>query len=195
MDYTLIINNLSAHGGIKKEEIESFTSLLEEVEISKKDFLLRTGETCRYDYFVNKGCLKVCFTDDKGVECIIKFAPENWWVTDLESFLYGIPSFYYIQAVEPTQAFRLSKSAYDRLQTTLTAFQQFSSIRWQQGFIALQHRLIQSLSMTAEERYEAFVKKYPGLEQRLSQKLIAAYLGITPEFLSMLRKKWSGSFS
>ena len=195
MDYTLIINNLSAHGGIKKEEIESFTSLLEEVEISKKDFLLRTGETCRYDYFVNKGCLKVCFTDDKGVECIIKFAPENWWVTDLDNFLHGIPSFYYIQAVEPTQVFRLSKSAYDRLKTTLPAFQQFSSIRWQQGFIALQHRLIQSLSMTAEERYEAFVKKYPGLEQRLSQKLIAAYLGITPEFLSMLRKKWSGSFS
>jgi CRP-like cAMP-binding protein len=195
MNYKGILTNISKYIKLNESEIDFFTSLLEYGEIAKKDYLLRTGDICRYDYFVNKGCLKVCYTNEKGTESIIKFAIENWWVVDLNSFLNHTPSFYYIQAVEDTQFFRLSKSGYDKLHKEIPAFQQFSNERWQNGFIALQHRLIQNISLSAEERYNHFLHKYPGLEQRISQRLIAAYLGITPEFLSMLRKKWATQFS
>jgi len=195
MDTRLIISNVLRQVPLQPDQIDFFVSLLEQKSIAKKDYLVRTGEICRYDYFVNKGCLKVCYTDEKGIECIIKFAIENWWVVDLDSFLHHKPSFYYIQAVENTEIFQLSKSNYDLLHREIPAFQQFSNNRWQNGFIALQQRIIQSLSLTAEERYMHFNKKYPTLEQRIPQKLTAAYLGITPEFLSALRKKWASSLS
>lgn len=195
MDFDLLISNISQHARLNRAEWDLFTSLLEARSIRKKEFLLREGEVCRYDYFVRKGCLKVCYTDEKGAECIIKFAIENWWVIDLDSFLNYMPSFYYIQAVEDTELFQLSKSNYDLLHERIPAMQQFSNKRWQEGFIALQKRISQNLSLTAEERYAHFKLKYPSLEQRIPQKLIAAYIGVTPEFLSVLRKKWATSLS
>ncbi|NUM79810.1 Crp/Fnr family transcriptional regulator, partial [bacterium] len=157
--------------------------------VRKKDFLLMNGDICRYDYFVTSGCLKVCYTDENGSEFIVKFALENWWVVDLDSFLNGTPSLFYIQAIEDSEVLQISKKNYDALHQKIPAFQKFSNERWQNGFIALQHRIMHDQSLTAEERYERFKEKYPTLEQRIPQKLIAAYLGITPEFLSMLRKK------
>jgi CRP-like cAMP-binding protein len=195
MDYEKIIANVSRHLRLVQTEQELFTSLLEPKTVLKKEFLLRSGDICRHDYFVNSGCLKICYTDDKGVECVIKFGIEGWWVVDLDSFLHHKPSFYYMQAVEDTELFQISKSNYDLLHREIPGFQKFSNERWQQGFIALQQRIIQNLSLPAEERYAHFKEKYPGLDQRISQKLIAAYLGITPEFLSVLRKKWATQFS
>ena len=195
MNSDLIISHITGQIQLTQQEIDFFISLLEPGKILKKEWLVRTGDICRHDYFINQGCVKVCYTNEKGSENIIKFAMENWWVVDLESFLHRTPSSYYIQAVEDTWFFKLSKSNYDLLHREIPSFQQFSRLRWQTGFIALQQRIIQNLSLTAEERFYHFLQKYPGLDQRISQRLIAAYLGITPEFLSMLRKKWAGRFS
>lgn len=195
MLYPEIVNNIQKSLSLTEEEKQFFTSLLRQKSIRKKEYLLRIGEICRYDSFVVKGCFKVCYNDEKGVEKIIKFAPENWWVVDLDSFLHSKPAFYYIQALEDSQVLQLSRTDYDQLHIKIPAFQKFSNERWQQGFIALQQRVLQSQSMTADDRYEQFCHKYPGLDQRIPQKLIAAYLGITPEFLSMLRKKRATRFS
>lgn len=195
MDFTAIIASVRTFARLDQTDESFFTSLLEPLSVRKKEYLLREGEVCRYDYFVRSGCLKVCYSDEKGKECVIKFAIENWWVTDLESFLLHKPAFFYIQAVEDTLLFRIGKSNYDLLHRQIPAFHQFSNLRWQNGFIALQQRIIQSHSLTAEERYSHFRVKYPTLEQRISQKLIAAYIGVTPEFLSALRKKWASGFS
>lgn len=191
MQYQNIISNIKQHVKLSPADEELVIAQLKPKSIAKKEYLLRTGDVCLYDYYVNSGCLKVCYTDEKGAECVIKFAIEDWWVVDLESFLHHKPAFYYIQAVEDTQVLQLSKDSYDLLHAQIPALQQFSNQRWQNGFIALQRRIIQNLSMPAEERFAHFKEKYPTLEQRIPQKLIAAYLGVTPEFLSMLRKKWS----
>ena len=195
MSKELIISNISHHIHLTPTETEFLLSLLELKTLTKKQFLLRLGEICRFDNFIVKGCVKVCYIDEKGTECIIKFAPENWWVVDLDSFLNSKPAFYYIQAIEETEVYQLSRSNHDLLYKSIPQFQKFSNERWQNGFIALQQRIMQNLSLTAEERYQHFIRKYPGLEQRIPQKLIASYLGITPEFLSMLRKKWATQFS
>lgn len=186
-----IIASISYRIKLTRQETDLFISVLEEKLIEKKEYVLNTGDICHYDYFVNKGCLKVGYYDEKGLECIIKFAIEGWWVVDLDSFLHRKPAFHFIQALEDTELFRISKSNYDLLHEKISAFHRFSSERWQNGFLALQQRVVENISLTAEERYFRFVKKYPGLDQRIPQKLIASYLGITPEFLSALRKKWA----
>jgi len=165
--------------------------MLEVKTFRRRSFLLKRGDVCRHDYYISAGLVKVCYLDQNGEECIIKFAPEDYWVVDLDSFMHGKPAYYYIQAVEDTEVYQISKTNYDLLLSGVPPFYKFSSDRWQAGFIALQQRLMQNLSHTAEERYQHFRQKYPGLELRIPQKLIASYLGITPVFLSMLRRKWA----
>lgn len=184
-----LINNLAKYIKLTTEEEEFVLNLFERQILRKKEYLLRIGEFCKYDYFISRGCVKVCYNDDEGNECIIKFALEDWWVTDLDSFLNNKPSFYYIQTLEDTEVLKISKSNHELLTKTLTKFHSFSAERWQQGFIALQQRILQHITMSAKDRYCHFVNKYPSLEQRIPQKLIASYLGITPEFLSTLRKR------
>lgn len=195
MNVEQILSSISRYVRLSRSEIDLFVSVLEPRTVLKKDCLIQSGEICRHDYFVNKGCLKICYANNKGIECVTKFAIENWWVIDIESFLNATPSFFYYQAVEDTELLQLSKANYDLLLEQVPAMQAFFIRRWQNNFIMLQHRFIQSNSLTAEEKYSQFQKKYPGLDQRISLRLTASYLGITPEFLSVLRKRAANSLS
>ena len=194
LETELILKNISEYINLTEDEIETFISFLEYQTISKNDYLLRYSEICHYDYFIVSGCVKVCFIDEKGNENIIKFAPENWWVVDLDSYLNKKPALFYFQALERTSFFKISLSNYHKLNKEIPGFAQFLSLRWQQGFISLQQRIMQNHSLNAEQRYKQFQSKYPGLELRIPQKLIASYLGITPEHLSKLRNQRINSF-
>jgi len=190
-----ILSSISRYASLSPSEIELFISVLEKKTVRKKDFLIRTGEICRHDYFVNEGCLKIGYANDKGMECVTKFAIENWWAVEIESFLNITPSFFYYQAVEDTELLSISKTNHYLLLDRIPSYQKFTMERWQHGFIALQNRFIQSNSFTAEEKYDRFKQKYPGLDQRISLRLTASYLGITPEFLSVLRKRQVSALS
>jgi CRP-like cAMP-binding protein len=170
-------------------EIQYFNGLLKERHLEKREFVLRSGNICAYETYVTKGCLRIYYNDDKGVEHVVKFAVEDWWALDLQSFEMQTPAFYSIQALEDTTTFQISKADHDRLYEAIPKFEKFARLRYQNSYMLLQERMTQHLFSTAEERYTHFTNKYPGLELRISQKDIASYLGITPEFLSMLRRK------
>lgn len=189
MDTRQILKSVSQSVLLNKEDEEFFLSILEPTFFRKKDFVLIAGDVCRFQTFVNKGCLKVFYTDNDGDEHIVKFAVENWWSLDLESFSNQSPAFYSIQALEDTDAWQIRKSNYDLLLERVPKFEKFTRLQFQNAYILLQHRMTQHLYSKGEDKYDQFNKKYPGLEQRIAQKEIASYLGITPEFLSMLRKK------
>jgi len=195
MNHQFILSHLSKHISLTSNEVSLFKSVLRHKIVRKKEFLLTAGGICSSDFFVNKGCLKICYANEKGLECIIEFALENCWVVDLDSFLNCKSSIYYIQAIEDTELVGISKSDYELLHKEIPTFYKFTSQRWQQGSIDLHQRTMLNLSQTAEERYNHFREKYPYLENRIPQKLIAAYLGITPEFFSMLKKRWIPVFS
>jgi len=117
------------------------------------------------------------------------FAVEDWWTGDLYSFLTQTPATFNIDALEDTEVLQISKPNLEKLYESVPKFERFFRFQFQNAFVAQQQRIMQSLSFTAEERYLHFINKYPQLEQRIPQKQVAAYLGITPEFLSMLRRK------
>jgi CRP-like cAMP-binding protein len=189
--YKGIVKSITDVVPLADHEIDMLISVVELRTFRKKEFILMAGDICRVETFVNSGCLKVFYTDSAGVEHNVKFAPENWWSLDLESFAMQTPAFYSIQAVEDTACVQISKAHHDWLYDKIPQLEKFARLRYQNSYILLQHRMTQNLFSTAEEKYEAFSKKYPGLELRIPQKDIASYLGITPEFLSMLRKKRS----
>ncbi len=189
MNFESIILNISNLIDLNDQEISWFTSIIEPKEFKKKEFVLRSGDICRYQTYIKKGCVKIAYVVGNGTENIVKFAIEDWWVYDLQSFMTQTPALYSIQVLEEVETFQLSKINYDLLHERIPKFEKFSRIMFQNSYIQLQNRLTQNLSATAEEKYTHFQEKYPRLELRIPQKEIAAYLGITPEFLSMLRKK------
>ena len=189
MDFDLILQNVKKHIQLDKAEEEFFISLLDKKELRKKSFLLRQDEICKTENFIIKGCVRMYTIDEKGLEHIVFFGVEDWWVSDLYSFLTKTPSSYFIDALEDTEVLQLTKSKIDSLYERIPKFERFFRIMLQNAFIAQQNRINQNLSFTAEQRYQDFIKRFPQLEQRISQKQVAAYLGMTPVFLSMLRKK------
>ncbi|GHN00295.1 cAMP-binding protein [Cytophagales bacterium WSM2-2] len=189
MNVDLILKNVAKHIQLDKTETELYVSLLHPKTIKRKEFLLKKGDVCNTENFITKGCLRAYTIDENGFEHILMFAIEDWWIGDLYSFLTQTPATCYIDALEDTEILQISKHDLDSLFQRVPKFERFYRMVFQNALIAQRQRINQNLSFTAEQRYLNFIDKYPEMEQRLSQKHVAAFLGITPEFLSMIRRK------
>lgn len=155
----------------------------------KGELVLCTGEICKYGYFVVKGCLKSYVVDKSGKEHILQFAPENWFVSDIESFTTGIPSNTFIEAVEHTEVKLFPKSHFENKESLSKDELILQNQKLIRNILVTNKRLASILVATGEERYLDFLKTYPSLVQRLPLKLIASYIGVTPEYLSEIRRK------
>ena len=156
---------------------------------SKKSFLLTEGKISRNEYFVISGCVRVFVTDNSGLEHNLSFNSENWWAGDLKSFINNEAATYSIQALEDTIVLEINHKSWVDMLNTFPLMEKYFRTMFQNAVVAQQTRIVESISHTAEERYLNFIKSYPKLTQRISQKHLASYLGITPEFLSMIRRK------
>lgn len=160
--------------------------------LKKGEFLLREGEVAKYGAFIAKGCLRSYVIDKSGKEHIVQFAPENWWLTDLHSMTNGAPTLYFMDAIEPTDVLLLDAPGHQKLLATIPGYQASFQAGRQNHTTAKDYRIIASLTATAEERYQNFLRAYPFIAQRVPQHMLASYLGISPETLSRIRKKWAG---
>ncbi|MDJ1485584.1 Crp/Fnr family transcriptional regulator [Cytophagaceae bacterium YF14B1] len=186
--HELILANFAMHIALSKQEEEKTLALMQQKKVAKRTFLLQPGEINRTMYFVKEGCLRLFYTDKQGEEHTICFYPENWWACDIVSFFKEKPALNSIQVLEASHVYCLSLQGLEQLFETVPKLERFFRILTQNGFDLYQQRITSNLSQTAEERYLEFRHHYPGLEQRIAQKHIASYLGITAAFLSMLRK-------
>lgn len=151
--------------------------------------LLRAGEVCKFEGFVNKGCFRIYYLDEKGLESVLYFAIEGWWITDIDSFTNQTASILNIEALEDSEVLLITYPYKNALYEELPKVEKLYRIMTQKTHTALQRRMISSISKTADERYLEFIAKYPFMEQRLSQQNLAGYLGISPEFMSKIKKK------
>jgi len=188
----LLKQNIAQHISLSESETEAFCDLFQQKAIKKKSFLLREGEICRFEGFVTKGLFRVYHIDKNGFEQILYFAIENWWVTDIDSFTSGTASQLFIEALEDSEVLLISKEQKEFAYENQPKIEKLFRVMTQKTHVALQRRMIDNLSKTADERYLDFIKKYPQIHQRLSNLQIAAYLGISHEFLSKIRKKIAG---
>ncbi len=187
MSHQLIFQNIAKHIRLDPEEEAHFASMLVPRKIKKRQFLLREGEVCRHSAFVTEGCLRGYTVDDNGFEHILQFAPADWWIADMYSLISGLPGNLNIDALEDTEALLLSKADQERLYDDIPKFERFFRIIMEKSLVANRQRILDNMSLTAAQRYAQFCSHYPTLIHRLPQKQIAAYIGVTPEFLSKLR--------
>jgi CRP-like cAMP-binding protein len=174
---------------ITNEQLDFWVSFFISRKLRKNTFLLRDGEVCKYTAFVLSGCLKLYSIDNKGKEHIIQFAPENWWISDMDSFTKGTPSQYFIETMEDSDVLLIDNPSFQKVLKKVPAVALFFQGLMQNRQTVTQKRIISSVSSSAEEQYFDFLKTYPSLAQRLPQHDIASYLGITPESLSRIRKQ------
>lgn len=187
MDESLILKNISRHIALNKDETSYFLSLLKEKTIQKKELILKQQNLCREINFVQSGVLRAFYLDPSGKESTIMFAVPDWWITDMFCFINQKPAMLTIEALEESTVLQLQKESLDELYIKVPKFERFFRIMMQNAYIREQLRIIENLSLTAEERYDAFLRKYPLAAERVTQKQIASYLGITPEFLSSIK--------
>lgn len=188
MNHDLLLANIAKHTQLNDEETAQFTSLLSLKKLSKKDFFLEEGQPCHHLAFVHSGALRAYHLDAAGKESTIMFALTDWWITDMYCFLNQKPAMVFIEALEDSEIFLLSKENLDRLFDTMPKFERFFRILMQNAYTREQLRIIENLSLPAAKRYDNFLAKYPQIINQVTQKQIASYLGITPEFLSTIRK-------
>jgi len=183
----LILQNVARHIAIDEDSQTVFLSLLEYKKVKKKALVLREGEVSHHSIFVSSGCLRGYTLDTDGVEHILQFAPPDWWIADMYSFITGKPGDLYIDALAESEIWLLSKSNRELLFEKVPAFERFFRILIENSLVAYRRRVVENLSMSAKARYQVFCERYPGLIERVPLKMVASYIGVTPEFLSKLR--------
>ncbi|WP_020526478.1 Crp/Fnr family transcriptional regulator [Flexithrix dorotheae] len=171
---------------------EDLALLFEEVEykaVGPKEFLLKEGQFCKFQYFVLKGCLRLYQINDRGNEQIFNFGIPNWWITDLDSLINHTPAKKYIQATKKCEVLKFSRVHLEKVMAVSPAICNYFRILLEKVKVADQRKMEYSLKFSGEELYHHFCSKNPAFVQEVPQYMIASYLGFTPEFISKIRGK------
>ena len=174
---------------LNEQDIATIESCVEPLELKRREFLVTNGQVCRCNYFVEAGCLRMFYVNDKLVEQTTQFALETWWLSDYFSFTNQTPSPYAIQAVEKSFVIAIDNLQQERLLEEVPQMERYFRVMMQRALAASQLRVKLIYEFSKEEMYTHFVTSYPQFFQRVPQYMIASYLGLTPEYLSELRKK------
>lgn len=193
MNLEALFSHLESFIPLRQEEKEWIEKKFIPISVKRKQKLLTAGEVCKDYFFVVSGCFRMFGVDDKGFEHNIQFAAENDWIADISSFYTGKPSQLNIEALEASEILKIQQQDLYRLFEEAPKLNRIFKVTIEHNYIELQNRVIQNFSSTAEQRYLAFLEQYPQLKNRLPNTQIASYLGITPEFLSKIRKNLSTS--
>ena len=187
--FEVLFNTINQKVNLTKDEEEQCKTFFTFKKIKKKQYLVQQEDVCKYTAFISKGLLRSGFTDDKGYEHILQFATEGWWISDLYSFFTGEPSVYFIDAVEDSELLLQTKETNEEMLVKVPKMERYFRLLTQNALIALQRRLVGSLSQSAEEKYVNLLETHPQIIQRVPQHMIASFIGVTPETLSRIRKQ------
>lgn len=169
----------------EKERVKTFFS---PKKLRKKQYLLQEGDVCKYMAFVEAGTLRSYNVDEKGMEHMIQFAWEGWWIADTYSFLSGDPADFNIDAIEDAELLLITPPHFEELMLKVPKMERYFRILFQKNIVSKERRLMSSITFSAEEKYLRLAETNPELIQRIPQNMVASYLGITPETLSRLRR-------
>lgn len=185
-----IIEHIKKYIPIENEEMPLILSLFQNKKYTKKEILLHENTICTQSYFVLSGCLRAYSTNEDGVEHILQFALENWWITDMYSLLSTKPSILNIEAIEDSEVLVLTKENQEILYNQIPKFERYFRILLENSLVASRKRVLDNMQLNAKQKFALFCKTYPNLVNRIPQKQIASFLGMTPEFFSKIKAEY-----
>ena len=174
---------------VSEEDFKLIQAAFKPKKLRKRQYLLQEGDLCKHLSFITKGALRQYTVDDKGIEHIIRFGIERWWMADYESFIAHTPSKYNIDTLEDAEVLQITNENMEELKKAVPAINEMVETMNRRSYVSNQKRIHSSISNTAENRYTDLMNTYPEFLQRFPQNMIASYLGISPETLSRIRKQ------
>lgn len=190
-DFSPLLEYVSRFIELTEEEQKYFVSLLRITKVKKKQCIVQPNFTCKHRSYVVKGAMRAYLIGNDDKEHTIAFAIEDWWISDLNSYLFQEPATLFVEALEDTILIQMDYDSEMVLLEKFPKFDRFYRILASRSFAFLQKRMLSNLSKTAEERYDEFFLKYPQIVARVPQYTLASYLGFRTEFLSKIRNRKS----
>ncbi|MEO3406525.1 Crp/Fnr family transcriptional regulator [Mucilaginibacter sp. CAU 1740] len=155
----------------------------------RNEIVVEKGSIARHLFFVVKGCLRVFLTDDAGNESTRFLIFEGRMGTAFPSFILKEPSAASIQSPEPSELLMLNYADRDLLLKEIPGFETMYRQGLELDYIASIRRIESLITMDAKERYSILMQNHPEIIQRLPNKIVADYLGMSQETLSRLKSK------
>lgn len=175
--------------GREPENLGEVLPAFQEMDVSRNEYLLQPGEVCRYVYFIAEGCIQVYVLDAKGNESTREIYVENQWVTDIFGFQNQQPATEYIRCVEPSKLLRIHHASFADLAASVPQFLAIYRQILEVSYNNTVYRVNTLTAMDGLERLKWFRENKPRLMTRLSSKMIASYLGISPETMTRLKRQ------
>ena len=187
--FELLEQNITKRIDISPSEWEIIKRYFTIRTFDKKEVLLATDVICAEIFFINQGCVRTYKTLNNAYEQVLQISFEDWWVSDIASFVHNIPSNVTIEAVEYSEVLVLTKENRDKIFLEVPAMERLFRFLAENAYAALQQRIFDYLAKSAEERYRDVLVQFPNISQRVPQRYIASYLGIQPQSLSRIRRR------
>lgn len=184
---SLLLKNIARHVALTPNEEQTVLNAFTTDRLKAKTIAIQPGDEAHFTFFVLKGVLRSYTIDDNGNAHILSFATPGWWVADMYSYLTGKPAILYVDVIEDCEVLILQKKDSERLFKEVPKLERFFRILTENNLIANQQRILDKMSLSAEERYEKFLHKHAEIVNCLPQKYIASFIGVTPEFFSKMK--------
>jgi len=188
MNLQQFFDSIEKHIELADSEKELIWDAITVKEFDKKELILRQGYTCKKIYFVESGSLRAYNINEQGKESTIMFAFQDWWITDMYAFTNQVPALFSIQTLQASKLVVIEYHQLEHLYKQIPKLERFFRILFQNAYVREQLRALDNISIPSEQRYTRFIEKYPHITTQVTQKQIASYLGITPQFLSSIKK-------
>ncbi|QCX02393.1 Crp/Fnr family transcriptional regulator [Aggregatimonas sangjinii] len=186
--YKGILENIGKYVTLTNEETEKLIAIIRTTKIKKRQFIDQPNYVCQYRNYVVKGAFRSYFIDNEGKEHTVQIALEDWFVSDFYSYITQTPATLFVEALEDSTILQMTYDDIEGLCKEIHALSEYFRISTERAFAFSRKRALSNLSLTAEERYLELLNRYPNMIKRVPQKVIASYLGFTPEFLSKIRR-------
>ena len=187
--YKNIFANINRYVELNEHDKQQFIEITTTRRVKKRQFIVQPEFVCTQQSYVQSGTFRSYFVDDNGMERTIQFAIEDWFISDFNSYLNQEPASLFVEALEDSIVHQIRYDEVETLCKKNVKFERFFRLVAQKSFAYAQRRILSGLKSSAEERYLEFESLYPEIVQRVPQYMLASYLGISPEFLSKIRKQ------
>lgn len=182
-----LIDHIQKQISLTNTEQEEFLDCFKERVVKKRQFIVQPEFVATTRNYILEGALRAYVIGDEGQEHTIQFAIKDWWITDYNSYIYQQPATMFVVALEDSVILQIDFESELKLKAKNHKYETFFREHAERSTAYMQRRIISSLTHSAEERYENFLKKYPKLVQRVPQYTLASFLGMTTEYLSRIR--------
>ncbi|WP_222439223.1 Crp/Fnr family transcriptional regulator [Echinicola salinicaeni] len=184
-----LLRHINRFTDMSNDDFEEILQAFKTLKVKKKEHLMLANTLCDQHFFVIHGCLNMYFIDTCGAKQTVQLAIENWWMTDYLALGKGQKTEFFIQSVEPATVLSIDHSSQEQLLLKFPKMEKYFRKMLQIAYGASLMRIKYQFGLSKEEIYLHFTRNFPDFEQRVPQYLIASYLGLTPEYVSEIRRK------